>query len=90
MSESKVLSILKAKILQTFPCHIKSCEGLTLGTILGTVGNSARLRLVIYRCKLLKTNGAKGGTRTPTGITPPDPKSVSHKDESLGNIRKHN
>ena len=24
---------------------------------------------------LLKTNGAKGGTRTPTGVTPPDPKS---------------
>ncbi len=27
------------------------------------------------RCNLLKTNGAKGGTRTPTGVTPPDPKS---------------
>ena len=28
-----------------------------------------------HHAKLLETNGAKGGTRTPTGVTPPDPKS---------------
>ncbi len=42
------------------------------------------------RSNLLKTNGAKGGTRTPTGVTPPDPKSGPEKVESLRNIRKDN
>ncbi len=36
-----------------------------------------------YVRNLLKINGAKGGTRTPTGVTPPDPKSVSKPDEKL-------
>ncbi len=43
-----------------------------------------------YCGNLLKTNGAKGGTRTPTGVTPPDPKSGPEKAETLGNIRKNN
>jgi len=34
-------------------------------------------------------NGAKGGTRTPTGFHPSDPKSDRENAESLGNVRKH-
>ena len=75
MSGSKEILILKVRMFQMFSCHIESFEGLTLGTILGTVGILTGLRPAGFRFNLLKTNGAKGGTRTPTGFHPPDPKS---------------
>jgi hypothetical protein len=62
------------------------------------------IRLVIFSRELLRTvifspylfcfiaegHWCVGGTRTPTGVTPPDPKSVLEKAKSLGNIRNNN
>ena len=36
---------------------------------------------------LLKKNGAKGGTRTPTGVTPPDPKSTLHTVDTYRSLQ---
>ncbi len=88
MSESKELSILKAKISQTFSCHIKNCEGLTLGTILGTVGILTQLRLGSDRCKLLKTWCRRGESNPHESHPSPDFESGRASSEKLRKANK--